>query len=151
LCSASQIGVSIRANRVSVMGCATVSAEGKPRLPCQRTDGPSVIYSGRSFFFITPEMRCLDVVRVIISPSSVHSFRIPVVGNHIVIVCELFMTNGAFPVLLDDLPVQQFPHFRAGPEFPISSRVMRILNAPHAHPYYCGFAFLSDRFPATAE
>src|ERR1700722_1491151 len=95
-------------------------------LCCCTADRPSVIYSGRSFFFIAPEMRCLDVIRVIISPSSAQSFWIPVVRNHIVIVCELFMTNGAFPVLLDNLPVQQFPHFRAGPEFPISSRVMRI-------------------------
>ena len=71
----------------------------------------SIVHSGRSFLFIAPEMRCLDVVRVIISPSSAHSFRIPVVWNHIVIVCELFVTDGAFPVLLDDLPVEKFPHF----------------------------------------
>jgi len=74
-------------------------------------------------------MRCLDIVWVIIPPRSSHPFRIPVVWNHIVIVCELFMTNGAFPVLLDNLPVQQFPHFSRRPEFPISSRMMWIINA----------------------
>jgi hypothetical protein len=97
-------------------------------------------------------MRCLDVVRMIISPSSAHSFRIPVVGNYIVTIRELFVTDGAFSVLLDNLPIQQFPHFSRRPELPISSRVMRIINPLHAHPYYyCCLAFLSDRFPAAAE
>jgi len=57
------------------------------------------------------------------------AISVPVVGNHIVIVCKLFMTNGAFPVLLDNLPIQQFPHFSGGSEFPISPRMMRIINA----------------------
>jgi hypothetical protein len=61
------------------------------------------------------------------------------------------MSDGTFPVLLDNLSVEKFPHFGGGPEFPISSLVMRILNALHAHPYYSWLAFLSDRFPATAE
>ena len=90
---------------------------------------PSAIHSGRSFFFIAPEMRCLDIVRVIISPSSAHSFWIPVVRHHIVIVCELFMADGALPVLLDNLPVEQFPHFSGGSEFSISPQMMRIINA----------------------
>ena len=121
------------------------------QFPGDPTDGPSVIQSGRSFFFIAPEMRCLHVIRVIISPSSAHSFRIPVVRDHIVVVRKLFMADGAFPVLLDNFPVQQFPHFRGRSEFPISSRVIRILNALHAHPYYCCLSVPSDRFPATAE
>ena len=66
---------------------------------------------------------------MIISPSSAHSFRIPVVGNHVVIICELFVTDGAFSVLLDNLPIQQFPHFSRRSEFPISPRMMRIINA----------------------
>ena len=96
-------------------------------------------------------MRCLDIVWVIIPPGPSYSFGISMVWDDVVIVCELFVTNGAFPVLLDDLPVQQFPHFRAGPEFPISSRVMRILNALHTDPYYRCLAFFSYWFPATAE
>jgi hypothetical protein len=55
-------------------------------------------------------MRCLDIIWVVIPPRSAHSFRIPVVGNYIVIVCELFMADSAFPVLLDNLAIQQFPH-----------------------------------------
>ena len=71
----------------------------------------SIVYSGRSFLFIAPEMRCLDVVRVVIRPRSAHSFGIPVVWNHILIVRELFMADGALAVLFDNLPIQQFPHF----------------------------------------
>jgi hypothetical protein len=74
-----------------------------------------------------------------------------VVWHDVVVIRKLFATDGAFPILLDNLPVQQFPHFGWRPEFPISSRVMRIINALHAHPYYyCCLAFLSDRFPAAA-
>src|SRR6266849_1985941 len=74
-------------------------------------------------------MRRLDIVWVVVSPTSAHSFWIPVVRNHIVIVCELFVADGTFPVLLDNLSVEKFPHFGGRPEFPISPRVMRILNA----------------------
>ena len=112
------------------------SLPGSPFSPLykMRTHG-SIVHSGRSFFFIAPEMCCLDVVRVIISPSSAHSFRIPVIWHDVVVVCEFFVADGAFPVLLHDLSVEQFPHFGGGPEFPISPRMMRILNAPHAHLY----------------
>jgi hypothetical protein len=82
----------------------------------------------RSFFFIAPEMRCLDVVWVVICPRPSHSFGIPVVRYHIVIVGELFVANRAFPILLDNLAVQELSHLSRGPEFPISSRVVRILN-----------------------
>jgi hypothetical protein len=74
-------------------------------------------------------MRCLNVVWVVIPPRSSHSFWIPVVGNHIVIVCELFVADGTLLILFDNLAIQQFPHFSQGPEFPISPRVMRVLNA----------------------
>jgi len=74
-------------------------------------------------------MGCLDVVRVVVPPRSSHPFGISVVRNDIVVVCELFVADGAFPVLLDNLPPQQFPHLSGGSEFPISSRMMRIINA----------------------
>jgi hypothetical protein len=51
-------------------------------------------------------------------------------------------------VLLDSLPVQEFPHFHRRSEFPISSRVMRVFNALDTEAYS---ACLSDLFPATAE
>ena len=65
----------------------------------------SIIHSGRSFFFIAPEMRCLDIVWVIISPRSSHPFGIPVIWNYIGVICELFVTDSTFPVLLDNLSV----------------------------------------------
>ena len=111
------------------------------------TDRPSRIHSGRSFFFIAPEMRCLDIARVVIPPRASHSFRIPVVRHDIVVICELFMTDRAFPVLLDNLPVQQFPHFSRRPEFPISPRMMRILNASNPRPQS---ARIGRLFPAAA-
>ena len=133
------------------LGKWLMSYDLKRNLGLRPTNRPSV-YSGRSFFFIAPGMRCLDIVWVVVSSTSAHSFWIPVVRHHIVIVCELFVANRASPILLDNLAVQQFPHFSWRPEFPISSRVMRILNALHTHPYYyCCLAFLSDWFPAAAE
>ena len=33
------------------------------------------------------------------------------IWHDVVVVCELFVADGAFPVLLDNLPIQQFPHF----------------------------------------
>ena len=92
-------------------------------------DRPSVIDSGRSFLFIAPEMRCLDIVRMIVPPRSSHPFGIPVIWNYIRVICELFVADGALPVLFHNLPIQQFPHFSRRPEFAISSRMMRILNA----------------------
>src|ERR1700722_17338175 len=92
-------------------------------------------------------MCCLDIVWVVISPGSSHSFRIPVVGDHIVIIRELFVTDGAFSVLLDNLPIQQFPHFSRRSEFPISPRMMRIINASNPRLQSVRIGRL---FPATA-
>jgi hypothetical protein len=53
----------------------------------------------------------LDIVRVIVPPRSTHSFWVPMVRDHIVIVCELFMADRADASLFADLSVQQLPHF----------------------------------------
>ena len=74
------------------------------------TDGPSVIYSGRSFFSITPPVCCLDIIRMVVSPRPSHPFGIPVVWHDVVVMCELFVTNGALSALFDDLPVQELAH-----------------------------------------
>ena len=79
-------------------------------------------------------MRCLNVFRVIISPSSAHSFRIPVVRNHIAIVCEFFVADRTLPVLLDNLAVQELSHLSRRSEFPISPRMMRIINSSNPRP-----------------
>jgi len=49
---------------------------------------------------------------MIISPRSTHSFGILVVRDDICVVCELFVADGAFPVLRDNFSIEQFPHFR---------------------------------------
>jgi hypothetical protein len=74
-------------------------------------------------------MCCLDIIWMVVPPRSSHSFRVLVIRDDVVIVREVFAADGAYPALLDNLSVQKLPHFGAGPEFPISSRMMRILNA----------------------
>ena len=60
-------------------------------------------------------MRCLDIVRVVVSPRSSHSFRIPVVRDDIVVIGEVFLADGAYAALLDNLSIQKFPHLGRGP------------------------------------
>ena len=78
--------------------------------PALRTYPPSLVHSSGSFFSIAPPMRCLDVVRVVVSPRSSHSFGILVIRHDVVVVCELFVADRALLVLLDNLPFEQFPH-----------------------------------------
>jgi hypothetical protein len=77
-------------------------------------------------------MRCSDIVWVIVSPRSSHSLGIPMVWHYVVVVGELFVADGTLSVLLDNLPVQELPHFRRGPEFPIPPRVMRVVNVSNS-------------------
>ena len=74
-------------------------------------------------------MCCLDIVWVIISPSSAHTLRIYVVGDDIVVVGELLVANCADAALLSHLPVQQLSHLSRRSQFPVSSRVMRIFDS----------------------
>jgi hypothetical protein len=55
-------------------------------------------------------MHGLDVFRMVISPGSSHSFRVPVVRHNIGILGKFLVTDGTLPVLLDNLSVQQLPH-----------------------------------------
>jgi hypothetical protein len=57
-------------------------------------------------------MCCLDVVGMVVTPSSSHAFGIPVVWNDVVVVRERFAAEGTDLILLDDLAVQEFAHFR---------------------------------------
>jgi hypothetical protein len=66
-------------------------------------------------------MGCLNIVRMVVSPRSSHPFGIPVVRYDVVVICELFVTDSAFPVLLDDLPTSVITskaansyHFKTG-------------------------------------
>jgi hypothetical protein len=45
------------------------------------------------------------------------------------IIGEVLVANCAYAALFSDLAVHQFPHFRRGSQFPISSRVVGILNS----------------------
>jgi hypothetical protein len=47
---------------------------------------------------------------MVISPRPSHPFGISVIWRNIVVVGELFVADRTFPVLLDDLPVQEFSH-----------------------------------------
>jgi len=69
------------------------------------------------------------------------------IWNHIRVICELFVADGTFPGLLYNLSVQQFPHFRGRSEFPISSRMMRIVNASNPR---LQFALIGRLFPTAA-
>jgi hypothetical protein len=71
------------------------------------------------------------------------------VGHDIAVVGELSIAKSAFATLGGNLPVEEFPHFTVGAEFPVSPRVVRIFNAPNAH---LTRPFVSrDCFSAAAE
>jgi hypothetical protein len=74
-------------------------------------------------------MHGLDVFRMVIAPSSPHSFRVSVVGYDIAAVGKFMVANGALPGLLDDFSVQQFPHLGWRPEFAIAPGVVRIVDS----------------------
>jgi hypothetical protein len=75
------------------------------QLKDRSADLPSSVHSAGSFFFVAPPMRCLDIVGMIVSPCAAHSFRILVIWNDVIVVGKLLMADGAFPVLLHNLPV----------------------------------------------
>jgi hypothetical protein len=56
-------------------------------------------------------MHSLDVFWMVVSPTSSHALWEPVVRYDVVVTVELFLANGAFSVLRDNLAVEQFPHF----------------------------------------
>jgi transcriptional regulator with XRE-family HTH domain len=97
------------------------------------------VHSDRSLPSITPPMRCSNIVRVVISPSTTHPFRFVVIGDDIVVIGELFVADCALLVLLDDLAIQQFSHFGGWAQFAIASRVMWILNPLYSEMYKSRF------------
>jgi hypothetical protein len=77
-------------------------------------------------------MHGLDVFRMVISPSSSHTFRVPVVRYDVAVICKFFQADDALPVLLGDLSVQQPPHLSRRPEFAIPSGVVGIFDTLNA-------------------
>ncbi len=47
---------------------------------------------------------------MVVSPRSSHSFRIPAVWHDVGVVGEFLVVDGALPVLLGNLAVQEVPH-----------------------------------------
>ena len=93
-------------------------------------------------------MRCLDIVRVVVSPRPSHTLGILVVWHNVAVVRKLFVADCTFPILLDNLSVQELSHFCGRPEFPIPPWVMWILNAPYTK---LSGTLLPNPFTATAE
>ena len=91
----------------------------------------------------------LNVLRVVVPPRSSHATGTDVVGDDVAVVGERFLAEGAYAILGDDLPVEEFPHFAVGPKFPVSPGMMRIFNAPNAHLALASFS--GDCFSAAAE
>ena len=74
-------------------------------------------------------MRGLDIVRMVISPGSSHSFWVPVVRDDVTVIREFLLTYCTFTALLGDLPIEQLPHLSWRSKFPISPGVMRVVYA----------------------
>jgi hypothetical protein len=85
---------------------------------------------------------------MVVSPRTSHSFGIDVVGHDVVATGERHLTDGTLPVLLDDLAVEQLPHFSIGAEFAISPRMVRVVDALNAQA--SDATSLLERLAATA-
>jgi hypothetical protein len=70
----------------------------------------------------------------------IHGFMDPCQENYLINDC----TDAA---LFGNLPLQQFPHLRGGPEFPIPPRMVRIINASNTR---LQAAHMMHWFPAAA-
>lgn len=87
---------------------------------------------------------------MIVSPRPSQAAGVNVVGHDIGVVGELLTADGALAVLGHNLLVQQPSHFRIRAEFPISPRMMGILDPPDAHLSSSSSRF-RERFSAAAE
>ena len=56
-------------------------------------------------------MHSLDIVWVVVSPSSAQAFTPLVIRDNIAIVRKLFVADWANSILFDNLPIEQSPHF----------------------------------------
>ena len=93
-------------------------------------------------------MHGLDIVRMVVAPSSSHSLRVPVVRHDLTAVVKFMVANGALPSLLHDFPVQQLPHLGWRTEFPIPPRVVGIFDALNTK---LKFAFFPRLLATAAE
>jgi hypothetical protein len=115
----------------------------------KRPNQQSLILPGGALFTVAPEVHCLNIVGMVVSPRPAHSSRINVVGNDVVTVGERHVTDGALPVLLDNFSIKQFPHFRFGAKLAVSSRMVRVFDTLHSEP--SDSPSLRNRVAATAR
>src|ERR1700733_12081732 len=92
----------------------------------------ALLNSARSFLSVAPPVHCLNIIGMVVAPCSSHASRIDVVGHDVVVVGELHMAECALLVLFDNLTVEQPPHLRVGAEFPVSPRMIGVVNPLHA-------------------
>jgi hypothetical protein len=71
------------------------------------------------------------------------------VRRYIAVLSELLTTQRTLAVLQGDFAIHQSPHLRVGPEFRVSARVMRIVDA--ADTALADSPLSEDRLPAVAE
>jgi hypothetical protein len=74
-------------------------------------------------------MCCLDIVRMIVSPGSAHSFGIPMIWHDVGIISELFVADRAYAGLLSNFPIEKLAHFCGGAQFPVTPRMVRVLDS----------------------
>ena len=86
---------------------------------------------------------------MIVSPCSSHSAGIDVVRNGVVIVRKLSCAESAHAALGRNLSVHQLPHLGVGTDFPISTSMLRIIDATDAN--LAGSSFLRDGFSSAAS
>ena len=88
---------------------------------------------GRSLLAVAPPVDGLNVVRVVVPPSTAHAAGMDVVGYHVAVIGELFLAEGADALLGDDLPVEELPHLAVRAKFPVSPGMVRVFDAADAH------------------
>jgi hypothetical protein len=92
-------------------------------------------------------MDCLDIVWMVVSPCPSHAFGVDMIGHHVVVGRELFVTDGAYSFLLGDFSVEQLSHLCPRPQLPVTPWVVWILDTLHSQSDQLRFR---DEFPATA-
>ena len=85
---------------------------------------------------------------MVVPPRSSHSTGIDVVGHDIAVITERLVAKGAYAILGDYLAIKKLSHFAVGAKFPVSPRVLRVLDAANAHLALASFSL--DSLPATA-
>lgn len=96
----------------------------------------------------------LNIVRVIVPPSSARAFGMDMIGYDVAIVSELLLAESADALLGDDLPIQELPHLAIRSEFPVSPGMLRILDMANTHlamAFFSGYGLSSAAGEGTVK